>query len=362
MRKFVLAAMAALLLLGLPSCAAVTKVSPLSTVVPTSQPPVPSLPSLSEVVDKVLPTVVYIFVETNQTDSKGDIICEAGSGVILRSNGYILTNRHVVADAKTVTVTLYDRRTFSVPLTDVWLDDVVDLAVVRIMTRDLPTLKLGDPDTVNVGDWVVAIGHGMGWSPVEGGATVTKGIVSNLERSIVIGDVSYYDLIQSDAPINPGNSGGPLVNLAGDVIGINTAEDTSGQNITYAINVGTAGHIFEDLATFGEPRHAYFGANLTDVTEYTRGSPREGAVIVSTEADGPAQQALFESDDIILAIDSYQVRTAAGFVKELWRHEPGDVVEITFWRNGTQSKIALTLADRPRTNAVGLMLASLPHA
>jgi len=225
---------------------------------PTAQPTI-VLPSFSEIVNEVMPSVVFILSEL---DFPGQPVIVSGSGVILSSDGYILTNRHVVEDASDVEVTLQDRRVYQA--SGVWMDNILDLAVVKIDAPDLTPSEFGDPDTISVGDWVIALGHSLGLGPEEGGATVTSGIVSNLGRSFFIDDTAYYDVIQTDAAINPGNSGGPLVNLAGEVIGINSAVTAGAENVGFAINIATARHVFEDLVQFGEPRHPYLGATVED--------------------------------------------------------------------------------------------------
>ncbi len=187
----------------------------------------------------------------------------SGSGVCLNPDGFILTNRHVVENATVVEVTLPDRTVYEASA--IWMDDIMDLAVIKIDAGDVATLEFADPDSISVGDWVLAIGHPLGISPLQGGATVTTGIVSNLGRSFFIDAIPYYDIIQTDAAINPGNSGGPLVNLAGEFIGLNSAGVLGAENIGFAIHVATARHIFEDLVEFGESHHPFLGATVADI-------------------------------------------------------------------------------------------------
>ncbi|MBI2869679.1 MAG: trypsin-like peptidase domain-containing protein [Chloroflexi bacterium] len=314
-----------------------------------------TLPSLSRVVNRVLPSVVYINVLSEETDFFGEPFEAAGSGVILRSDGYILTNKHVVEGARTIEVTLHDRRVYQVSAGNKWLDDIVDLAVLKIDEKDLPTVTFADPDGIEVGDWVVAIGHALGLSPVEGGATVTQGIVSNLGRSISIDGEDYYDLIQTDAAIIPGTSGGPLVNQAGAEVGINAAGATAAQAIGFAINVGTARHVFEDLVKYGRPHHPYIGMALGDVTPASvkdARAPRAGALITDIEPSSPAHLGGLLAGDIVTQFGKAQIRTAADLIKELWRLDVGDKVDIVYWRENTEVKITVTLGQRPQTRAV----------
>jgi len=311
------------------------------------------LPSFASVVNQVIPSIVYIYVETNNTDNKGSPVAATGSGIILRSDGYILTNRHVVADAKTVQVTLYDRRSYEA--TRVIADDVIDLAVVKINERDLTALPLGNPDAINVGDWVIAIGHALGMPPEQGGPTVTDGIVSSLGRSFSINDISYYDLVQTSAAINPGNSGGALVNLAGELVGVNSADVSGAQNIGFAINVGTAGHIFNDIVQYGKANHPFLGTRLRDITpDISRqlNLPVEGALVDYVEPGSPAESAGLRVDDVITELGGEPVKSAADLIKVLWRHNAGDTVTIVYSHRGLEHQQTITLADRPQTDAV----------
>ena len=311
------------------------------------------LPSFASVVSRVLPSIVYVYVVTDKTDDQGNTISAAGSGIILRSDGYILTNRHVVANAKAVEVTLYDRRSYAA--TRVITDDVIDLAVVKIEERDLAALPLGDPDAIAVGDWVIAVGHALGMPPEQGGPTVTDGIVSSLGRSFSINDISYYDLVQTSAAINPGNSGGALVNLAGQLIGVNSAGVPGAQNIGFAINVGTAGHVFNDIVQYGQAHHPFLGARLRDITpEAARNLdlPAEGALVEYVEPGSPADSAGVRINDVIIELGGEPVRSAADLVKVLWRHDPGDSITIAYAHRGLEHRVPIKLAERAQTDAV----------
>jgi serine protease Do len=305
-------------------------------------------PSFSSVVDKVMPSVVYILVEI-PAEPPDEFGLASGSGVILRPDGYILTNRHVVENARRAEVTLQDRQVFTV--SDIWTDDILDLAVIKIDANGLPTAKFGDPDSVKVGDWLVALGHPLGLSADEGGATVTAGIVSNLGRSFTIGGIPYYDVIQTDTAINPGNSGGPLVNLNGEVVGINSAGLGEAQNINFAINVATARQVFEDIVQYGRVLRPYLGAVLDDITpaiacEYCL-EKRVGAIILSVEPDSPAYNAGLEKNDVIVQFAGEEIITAAQLVKVLWRKNVGTSVDVIFWRGEEEYQTTIILAERP---------------
>ena len=291
LRFFILASLIATLTIG--GCLAAESPAPAPTITPAS---------FSDVVDKVMPSVVYIFVETN-ISQYGRNLAGSGSGIILRPDGYILTNRHVVEDAKRAEVTLQDRQVYEVD--GIWKDDILDLAVVKIDAENLLAAQFGEPDSIRVGDWAIALGHPLGLSPEEGGATVTVGVVSNLGRAFFIGNMPYYDVIQTDAAINPGNSGGPLVNLEGEVIGVNSAGAGEAQNINFAISTDTARRVFEDLVQYGRVLRPYFGAYSVDITPDIACelclAERIGAVLVEVDAEGPAGIAGLQQNDIIVS-------------------------------------------------------------
>lgn len=305
--------------------------------------------SFSAAIDEVMPSVVFIFVEKN-TGPSGQFVPASGSGVLLRSDGFILTNRHVVENARRAEVTLQDRRVYEIR--DIWLDDLLDLAVVKVDAQNLPAAQFGDPAEIKVGDWVIALGHPLGLSPEEGGATVTVGIVSNLGRSFSIEGTPYYDVIQTDAAINPGNSGGPLVNLEGEVIGINSAGASEAQNISYAINVSTARRVFEDIVEHGKVLRPYLGVVLDDITPAVACkfclSQRVGVVIIDVIPGGPADLAGLQRNDVIVSFDEEEVISAAQLIRESWQREVGKSVKVIFWRGEEEMQTTVTLAERPR--------------
>ena len=183
-----------------------------------------------------------------------------GSGFIVTDNGQILTNSHVVEGADKITVTLSDGRTF--PAEVLGTDPTFDLAVIRIDARNLPVLKLGDSDRIDVGEWVVAIGNPFGLEH-----TVTVGVISAKNRSIHAGDVNFDGFLQTDAAINPGNSGGPLINLSGEVVGINSAIVPYAQGIGFAIPVNMAKQIMDDLVKYGKVKRGWLWLYVQPVTK-----------------------------------------------------------------------------------------------
>ena len=184
---------------------------------------------------------------------------KSGSGVVLSPDGYILTNNHVIDGYTKIEVSLpNDEQTYQASV--VGADPTSDLAVIKIDGHNLATAQFGDPSGLRDGDWVIALGNALGL--VEGGPTVTLGIVSGLGRSYTIGQSAYYDIIQTDAAINPGNSGGPLVNLEGQVVGIDTFIISSAENIGFAVSTNTASRIYDDLVKYGHVTRPYLGASL----------------------------------------------------------------------------------------------------
>jgi serine protease Do len=231
------------------------------------------------------------------------------------------------------------------------MDDILDLAVVKIKEQNLKAAEFGDHASIRVGDWAIALGHPLGLSPDEGGATVTVGVVSNLGRSLYIEQVPYYDVIQIDTAINPGNSGGPLVNISGEVIGINSAGSGEAQNINYAISVRTARRVFEDLVKYGRVQRPYLGAHLGDITPEVACdlclSKRIGTVLTNIEPNGPAALSGLQKDDVIVKFGEKEITSTIALINELWTYRVGDKVTVTYWRGDTERKTSVTLTERP---------------
>ena len=322
--------------------------------------PISSLPSVADVVARIEPAVVAILVESTTVDrfSRSRRSSGSGSGVIFREDGYILTNNHVVQDADSITVVFSDGREREGEI--VGTDLRTDLAVVRVDERGLPTAPLADTTKLRVGDWVIAIGNALG---LRGSPTVTLGIVSALQRSIPSGggNVTLFDLIQTDAAINPGNSGGPLVNLLGEVVGINTAvlrgtdtaSGTEAQGIGFAVSMETAIPVANELVDNGRVVWPWLGVSVADVNPAVAAemglTSRSGVVINSIEAGAPAQQASLEQEDVIVALGGQPVTN----LRDLQRilridYEPGDEITVTAVRDGSERDFQVTLGESPR--------------
>jgi S1-C subfamily serine protease len=248
--------------------------------------------------------------------------------------GYILTNNHVVEGAEQIKVTLPDERAFRATL--VGVDRFTDLAVLKIEARDLSVLPLGDSSRLAVGETVIAIGSPL-W--IEGGPTVTVGVVSALGRSMEQpGLPILHDLIQTDAAINPGNSGGPLLNLAGKVVGINTAVIGSAHGIGFAISVRSVKPVVKALMEIGRVSRRSLGVTAVSVTPqvaYVNDLPIErGALVVRVEAGGPGEAAGFQPGDVITAVADEVVRDLHHFHESLNRRKAGEAVEVAVWREG----------------------------
>lgn len=271
-----------------------------------------------------------------------------GSGVIVRSDGYILTNDHVVAGADRVEVVLSDGRRLT---GKVMRDFRSDIAVVKVNATGLPTARLGNSDTVRVGQWAIALG-----SPFDKQNSMTVGVVSALGRREAIGGAMsqryYPNLIQTDASINPGNSGGPLLNIRGEVIGINTAiESPTGSfaGIGFAVPINTARYVMEQLIARGKVVRGFLGVVPTDVTpeDAQRLKVRQGALIISVTEGSPADQAGFQVEDVVVEYDGKPVRGEIDFRDLVARTEPGTVVPVKVVRNGREQTLRVKVGEAP---------------
>ena len=277
-----------------------------------------------------------------------------GSGVIIRADGYILTNQHVVAvaeDGGSVTATLPDGRT--VPATIVGTDAVTDLAVVKVSESGLTAATFADSDQVKIGQTVVAVGSPLGLD-----GTVTEGIVSALHRPTSGGsdNSAVIDALQTDAAINPGNSGGPLVDLAGRVVGINQSIATAGSGgqggsagnigIGFAIPSDTATRVAEQLITSGKATHAYLGVQAG--TSGTAPTPGSGAPVASVEEGGPAAAAGLKAGDVVVKIDDRVIDASDELVAAVRSYAPGEKVTLTVRRGGEEQTLTVTLGSDDR--------------
>lgn len=271
-----------------------------------------------------------------------------GSGFLISQDGYLLTNHHVVADADKVTVRLADEREFQG--TVVGTDSRIDIALVKIdADTDFPYVANGTSETMKVGDWVVAIGNPFGLSH-----TVTAGIISAKGR--VIGAGPYDDFIQTDASINPGNSGGPLFNLNGEVIGINTAINASGQGIGFAVPMDMISPFLDDLKREGEIARGWLGVSLQnldkDLAAGLKLTDHNGVLLSEVHIDQPADKAGLRPGDLIQSIDGTTVDESSDLIRLIGRHRAGERIKVGLLRNGKSIVVDAKLGKRPSEKAI----------
>ncbi|MBX3661715.1 MAG: Do family serine endopeptidase [Burkholderiales bacterium] len=346
--------------------AAATLLLGLLPVAPAAAQPAPEvrgLPTLAPLVNQVTPAVVNISVVTRAPMEDNPLFRDpffrrffnlpdrpqrkeqaAGSGVIVdAARGYVLTNNHVIKDAEQVIVTLKDRRSFPAKL--VGTDPGTDIAVLQIPAQNLAALAFGDSDALQVGDYVLAIGNPFGI-----GQTVTSGIVSALGRSGLSVE-GYEDFIQTDASINPGNSGGALVNLRGELVGINTAIiGPAGGNvgIGFAVPSAMARAVMEQIVRHGEVRRGRLGIEMADVPAELQRKLRlptlDGALIANVEDGSPAERAGLREGDVVVSLNGRPIRTSGELRARLGMTPVGEEVELGVLRNGAQQRIRTRIA------------------
>lgn len=279
-----------------------------------------------------------------------------GSGVIIDAAGYILTNEHVIAEADTITVTLPDGRKFSAEIKG--KDTRSDLAVIKINAANLPAARLGDSDELRIGDWVVAIGNPFGFALENPEPTVTAGVVSALHRALgrsLTGGRFYDDLIQTDAAINPGNSGGPLVNLNGEIVGINVAiiTTTGGfHGLGFAIPINQAKRILANLIAGREVLYGWLGVSIQDLTPELSGhfglDHTKGALVSSVLEDSPAQKAGIKEGDIILKFGAETIRNVRHLMSVVAQTQVGKKETIIAWRDKKEISLSVEIGQRPQ--------------
>lgn len=255
----------------------------------------------------------------------------------------------MVENATHVTVVLPNKQIYDAD--DFWTDDFMDVAVVKIDADGLQAASFGDPANLKVGDAVVALGYPLSISPLDGGMTVTAGIVSNLENWFFIDETPYFDVIQTDAAINPGNSGGPMINLQGQIIGINSAGILDAQNMGFAISVATARHIYESLVADGSYSQPYLGIDIDDYYDDISGFPgaeaSTGVEVLDVESGSVAALAGLRDGDVIYKFNGQAVTSFSDLLRFLWRMNAGDTVVLETERNGIERTITITLDERP---------------
>jgi serine protease Do len=266
-----------------------------------------------------------------------------GSGFIVSADGVILTNAHVVSDAEEVVVKLTDRREFIAKV--IGTDKRTDIAVLKIDAKDLKAAVVASPTPLQVGEWVLAIGSPFGFE-----STVTAGVISATRRSLPgDGSVSF---IQTDAAVNPGNSGGPLINMRGEVIGINSQifTKTGGyQGLSFAIPMAVAQRVEQQILRTGQVRHAKLGVEVQDVDQtlaqaFKLGKPA-GALVIDVEKDGAAEHAGLKESDIVMSINGKAIEFSGDLSAAVSLAQPGDRVELEVWRQGGQHRLQVQLGD-----------------
>jgi serine protease Do len=281
-----------------------------------------------------------------------------GSGVIIDKEGYILTNEHVVGDADKLVVTLSDGGEFNAEIKGT--DTRSDLAIIKIEAKEeLPVAKLGDSNEVKIGQWVLAVGNPFAFALDNPEPTVTMGVVSALHRTlgqVVSRDRDYSDLIQTDAAINPGNSGGPLVNLSGQVIGINVAIfSTSGgyQGVGFAIPINSAKRIVSSLIAGKKILYGWLGVNIQDLDEglmnYFKLQSQKGVLVAKVFADSPAAKAGLKEGDVITKFNAAPIKNANELVKIVAGTEVGKIADVALVREGKEMALRIEIDERPES-------------
>jgi S1-C subfamily serine protease len=302
--------------------------------------PVTAAPAnaISALVQKAEPSIVAIHDSVSQTDIFGRTESgqAAGTGFVLSTDGYIVTNDHVVDGATDITVHFSDGK--DVAATVVAADTNGDLAVLKVDRTDLQALPLGNSDALQIGDQVVAIGNALDLS---GGPTVTTGIVSATGRSLDEPNGTHLsNLLQTDTAINPGNSGGPLLDMQGRVVGINTAIAGSAQNIGFAIAINPAKALIDQLQSGKVPAHALLGVS-------TQPDPSGGAAIQDVTSGSAADTAGLQAGDVITKVDDTAITSPDDLAAAVNGHQPGDQVTVTYQRDGATKTAKITLGSRP---------------
>jgi serine protease Do len=279
-----------------------------------------------------------------------------GSGFIIDKQGYVVTNNHVIENADQIKVRLDDDNEFDAEV--IGRDPNTDIALLKIPAKkELPAVEIGDSDELKIGQWVVAIGSPFGLE-----RTVTAGIVSAKGR--VIGSGPYDDFIQTDASINPGNSGGPLLNMKGEVIGINTAIIASGTGIGFAIPINLAKGVIAQLKAEGEVTRGWLGVAIQDLTsemaEYYSLGDRKGVLVADVFKDDPADVAGIQAKDIILTVNDEKVETSRQLTAKIAAIKVGDTAKVKVFRNGQEKTFNVKIAKRDDTRLASQSMPSEP--
>ena len=276
----------------------------------------------------------------------------SGSGVIIRPDGYIVTNNHVVSGATSISVTLNNNQQYDATI--VGTDPVTDVAIIKVDATDLPTIPMGDSDKLRLGEWVLAIGSPLG---AQLRSTITAGIVSAKGRSMPSGEFKIESFIQTDAAVNPGNSGGALVNKKGELVGINTAivsQTGSYTGYSFAVPVNIVKRVAQDLMDFGSVKRAVLGITMSSVdkkfADEMKLSDVSGVYINEVLKGSAADKAGLKKDDVIVAIDGQKITDGASVQAKVNSYHPGDKATITIIRDGKKQDVSVTFQSASLQN------------
>ncbi|MFI5255758.1 MAG: trypsin-like peptidase domain-containing protein [Gemmatimonadales bacterium] len=324
--------------------------------------------AITEAVGRVAPAVVTVQTEVVQRveadpldaffggSSGTQTSAGLGSGFIIRSDGVLVTNAHVIAGATTISVMLRDGTTY--PARTIGTDETNDLAVLKVDAKNLPVAPLGDSDELLVGEWAIAIGNPHGFMLGNSEPSVTAGVISGVGRNLVArgeGPSAYFDMIQTDASINPGNSGGPLVNADGQVIGVNSSiYSTSGGSIGlgFAIPINRARRVADDLLSHGRVRRPWIGVQLEQPrTQNPRDLIARGALVAAVTPSSPAEKAGIRAGDTIVRLRSRAIRNRFDWEAALLDLQVGEQVPLVVRRGSRDVNVSVAIADLPEVSA-----------
>ena len=319
---------------------------------------VANVPNFSDAAESAVQAVVYVKVAQKANYQGGSLLdlifgfpqtprdqVGLGSGVIIRPDGYIVTNNHVIAGADVIEVTLENNKVYPAKL--VGTDPATDIALIKIDAEDLPAIRMGNSDDLRLGEWVLAIG-----SPYDLRSTITAGIVSAKGRSMPNYDGQYRveSFIQTDAAVNPGNSGGALVNAAGDLVGINTSiisRTGSYAGYSFAVPVNIVSKVVDDFIEYGSVQRAMLGVSITDVTAQLAAQANltdiDGVYVMEVQRESPAEKGGIQKGDVIKEVNLSAVHNSAGLQEQISKLRPGEKAVVTVFREGHQHEIIVTL-------------------
>ncbi|MBQ6072380.1 MAG: trypsin-like peptidase domain-containing protein [Bacteroidales bacterium] len=326
--------------------------------VPQRRVEVTEVPNFSDAAEAAVQAVVYVKVTQRANYQPGSLLdlifgfaqtprdqVGLGSGVIIRPDGYIVTNNHVISGADVIEVTLENNKVYPAKL--IGTDPATDIALIKIEAEDLPTVPMGNSDDLRLGEWVLAIG-----SPYDLRSTITAGIVSAKGRSMPNYDGQYRveSFIQTDAAVNPGNSGGALVNAAGDLVGINTSiisRTGSYAGYSFAVPVNIVSKVVDDFIEYGSVQRAILGVSITDVTAELAAQADlteiDGVYVAEVQRESPAEKAGIQTGDVITEINLNTVHNSAGLQEQISKLRPGEKAVVTVFRKGRQHEFIATL-------------------